>query len=82
MARELRTTDLRVMETPVAVMPPSPPPAAKPTEPEPISSDVLTAEFYLGQVAAVLSLCRTNKLNYRATVKQIETIVQKYEGKQ
>jgi hypothetical protein len=70
------------METPVAVLPPVTPPPAKPVTPEPaLPPNDITAEFYMGQVAAVLSMARTSRLNYRAAVKQIESIVQKYEGK-
>lgn len=60
---------------------PSAPPSARPT-PAQAQADAASADFCMGQVAAVVSLSRTNKLNYREAVKQIETIVHNYEQNQ
>lgn len=78
MARQLTTRDLiTAIQQPVAVLAP-----AKPGTVSAPVEEGLGAEFFMGQVAAVVSMARTNALNYREAVKQIETIVHNYEKKQ
>jgi len=76
MARVVRLSDLRTVQSPVGKYPPETP------APEAAAGEHGLPGFVLGQIAAVLSLERSNKLNNKEAVTAIAAILRRYQDKQ